>query len=68
MCVYTYEETHTPTPHPPINQPQHYHTCPGGDWWFNALAVEQDVGKFWRAHLKYAPHFPPGAQVHKAFL
>ncbi|TFJ82427.1 hypothetical protein NSK_006253 [Nannochloropsis salina CCMP1776] len=33
-----------------------------GDWWFNAL-LENDWERFWKAHLKYAPHFPPAAQT-----
>lgn len=33
-----------------------------GDWWFNAV-TEGDYDRFWRAHRKYAPHFPLGAQV-----
>lgn len=32
-----------------------------GDWWFNAVS-EGDYERFWRAHKRYAPHFPAGAQ------
>jgi serine/threonine protein kinase len=37
--------------------------CSGqGDWWFNAVS-EGDYDRFWRAHKRYASHFPLGAQV-----
>lgn len=32
-----------------------------GDWWFNAIC-DGDYDRFWRAHKRYAPHFPAGAQ------
>jgi hypothetical protein len=33
-----------------------------GDWWFNAL-LDNDWDRFWKAHRKYAPHFPVAAQA-----
>jgi len=33
-----------------------------GDWWFNAL-LENNYAKFWKAHKKYAAHFPPAAEA-----
>jgi len=32
-----------------------------GDWWFNTL-LDNNYAKFWKAHKKYAPHFPDAAQ------